>query len=489
MQLLSGRKRANSRWALVLSVWVFGGLGAPAADPIPKELPRPNGAPPASDKPVKVYILSGQSNMVGMGDVSGGGKRWGSEFLNPVVSVYPGVYDPDADYDTMDAVTTQTLDAFGGVHPTPYPGGGTQVVRGFVKPEETGVYEFRPGYGGSTYNIMEVAGREVYRKEVGGKPVHERVRLTAGEKTPFKITYLTKQANGLGWWLRTDIPGTLDTVVRQDGKFPHLVDEAGNWTVRKDVVYKGVVSDTWQGPLTVADGSIGPELGFGHVMGYYHDSPVLLIKASIGNRSLGWDILSPGSERYTCEGRVYAGYKDSPASWPEGTKPEPINWYAGKTYDRYVEAVHGVLNDFAKLFPEYVDQGYEIAGFVWWQGHKDGGSAAHISRYEQNLVNLIEAWRKEFDAPDAPWAIATVGFGGEKMQDKYVKILEAQMAVADPRKHPELAGTVKTVDIRDFWREAHASPKGQGYHYNRNAETYYRAGDALGRAMVEVKEK
>jgi hypothetical protein len=28
----------------------------------------------------------------------------------------------------------------------------------------------------------------------------------------------------------------------------------------------------------------------------------------------------------------------------------------------------------------------------------------------------------------------------------------------------------------------------QGYHYNRNAETYLLVGDALGRAMVELLE-
>ena len=37
-----------------------------------------------------------------------------------------------------------------------------------------------------------------------------------------------------------------------------------------------------------------------------------------GNRSLGWDLLPPGSERYEFEGRTYAGYKDNPGSWVEG---------------------------------------------------------------------------------------------------------------------------------------------------------------------------
>lgn len=457
---------------------------------IPDQLPEPANKAPAKDKPVKVYILSGQSNMVGMGDVSGGGRRWGTEFLNPVVSLYPGPYDPDADYDKMKPTKTKELPKFGGVHPTPFPEGqGTYVVRGHIKMNTTGVYQFRPGYGGSTHNIMTVNGVEVHRKEVGEKRQHKNIKLVAGEEVPFKIIYLTDAANGLGWWARIDIPGTLNTVVKQNGEFPWLIDENGNWTVRNDVMYKGVVSDTWKGPLTVADNSIGPELGFGHVLGYYHDEPVLLIKASIGNRSLGWDILPPGSERYTYEGRVYAGYKDSPASWPQGEKPEPINWYAGKTYDRYTQNIHDILNNFDKLFPQFKGQGYEIAGFVWWQGHKDGGSAAHISRYEKNLANLIKAWRKEFNAPDAPWAIATVGFGGHEMQDKYRKILQAQMAVANPEKHPEFAGTVTTVDIRDFWRKKENSPSGQGYHYNRNAETYYLVGDALGRAMVGIKAK
>ena len=31
-----------------------------------------------NEKPVKVYLLSGQSNMVGIGQVSSGGTRWGA---------------------------------------------------------------------------------------------------------------------------------------------------------------------------------------------------------------------------------------------------------------------------------------------------------------------------------------------------------------------------------------------------------------------------
>ena len=460
----------------------------PAIAEIPDPLPDPDGKPADRTKPVKVFILMGQSNMVGMGDISGGSSRWGSEFLAPVVSVYAGKYSPDAHDDSLPPIKTMELPAFGGVNPTPYPGGGTKVVRGHIQMAATGVYRFKPGYQASTHNIMEVDGKEVHRREVGGDSVYTDIKLTAGEKVPFRITYLTDAANGLGWVQRVDVPGTLETVVKTDGKFPHLIDDHGNWTVRNDVIYKGVISAIGQGPLTVGiqGNTIGPELGFGHVMGYYYDEPVLLIKASIGNRSLGWDILPPGSERFTYDGTVYAGYKDSPASWPEGTKPEPINWYAGKQYDDFVKATDEVLEDFDELFPQYKDQGYQIAGFVWWQGHKDG-NPAHASRYEQNLVRLIKTLRKEFDAPEAPFVLGTIGFGGWELQGDHLTVANAHLAVSGENgKYPEFKGNVLTVETRDFWRSVEQSPRDQGYHYNRNAETYMLVGDALGRGMVKL---
>jgi len=464
-------------------------LAAPvSAEEIPAQLPRPGTAPPARDKPVKVYILSGQSNMVGMGDISGGSSRWGAQFLTPVVSVYEGAYSPEADYDKRKPIETKELEAFGGVQPTAFPGGGVQIVRGHIRMQQDGVYEFNAGYGGSAHNLMEIGGVEVYRKEVGKDPKRAPFTFAAGKEYPFKITYLTGEANGLGWLWRTDIPGTLNTVVKVDRKFPHLIDDEGSWTVRNDVIYKGVISAVAQGPLTVGlqGNTIGPELQFGHIMGYYHDEPVLLIKASIGNRSLGWDILPPGSERFSFEGRTYAGYKDTPDSWVEGEPKKVVNWYAGKQYDEYVAAINEVLDNFSTLFPEYADQGYEIGGFVWWQGHKDG-NAAHASRYEQNLVKLIQSWRTEFNAPEAPFVLATIGFDGWKMSGPQLTVANAQLAVSgETGKYPEFNGNVLTIETRDYWRDSSISPSAQGFHYNRNAETYLLVGDALGRGMVKL---
>lgn len=447
----------------------------------------------SAEKPVQVYILAGQSNMVGIGQVTGGGSRWGDEFIDPVVSVYEGAYDPEADYDAMEPVKTLKLEKFGGVQPTPYPGGGTQVTRGMIEIKTTGVYEFRPGYGNSTYNIMEVDGKEVHRKEPGGESTHHPIKLTAGEKVTFRIIYLNDQAGGLGWLARLDIPGTLSTVVREEGKFPYLIDEKGRWVERDDVYYKGVVTATADKWLSVGCGAgsnnIGPELGFGNLLGDFHDQPVLVLKASQGNRSLAWDFLPPGSERFEKGGIVYAGYKDSPASWENGTKPEPINWYAGKQYDDCFGAAQEVLENFGTKFPNWKDRGYEIAGFAWWQGHKDQGSEVYAERYEQNLVHLINTLRKEFDAPKAPFTVATIGFDGWNMEGHALTVAKSQLAVSgETGNYPEFKGNVKSVETRDFWITPEKSPKNQGFHYNQNAETYMLVGEALGRAMIQLKK-
>jgi hypothetical protein len=456
---------------------------------IPKQLPAPDSKPPSKNKPVKVYILAGQSNMVGIGQVSGGTVRW-SGVTDAKVSVYKGDYSPESDYDKLEPIKTVELPVYGGVKPTPFPGGGTQVVRGFIALKTSGVYEFSPGYQSSTYNIMELDGVEVHRKAVGQPSIRKKFKIIGGKKYPFKITFLTVAANGLGWFNRTDIPGTLDTVVKSNGKFPHLVDSNGNYTVRNDVWYKGVVTATANKWLTVGCGasshSIGPELQFGHIMGHYHDEPVLILKASQGNRSLGWDFLPPGSQSFAHEGRSFAGYKGDIPSWTKDDPGKKVNWYAGKQYDDCFNAAHDVLDNFDKNFPQWSEQGFEVAGFVWWQGHKDG-NPAHASRYEHNLVHLIKTLRKEFKAPKAPFVIATIGFGGWEMKGPHLTVANAQLAVSGEKgKYPEFDGNVLTVEIRDYWKDASVSPRNQDFHYNGNAETYMMVGDALGRGMAKL---
>jgi len=211
---------------------------------------------------------------------------------------------------------------------------------------------------------------------------------TATDK-PVKVFILSGQSNMVGiGYIGGPKPGSLDVVTKVDGRFPNLLDDNNNYLERRDVWYEGVITATakkWLAPGCGSSSSmIGPELGFGQVMGWLHDEPVLIIKASQGNRGLGWDILPPGSPQFDwTNGRTYAGFGGSPASWVTGTTPDPIGWYAGKEYDRFfrdeadwarpdddpVDNAADVLDNFATRFPQWAAQGFEIAGYAWFQGH------------------------------------------------------------------------------------------------------------------------
>ena len=378
---------------------------------------------------------------------------------------------------------------------------------------------------------------------------------------PVKVFILSGQSNMVGFGTISPLGtlGTLETITKTDGLFPHLIDDEDDWTVRNDVMYRGVVTAIGDGFLTPGFGAstsvFGPELGFGHVMGYYYDEPVIVLKTSQGNRSLGWDCLPPGSPQYIYGDYTYAGYGDSPNNWLTiGGGPSPYGWYAGKQYDDYfldesdmgpmdwaiaidypencqvrnngvtyickvahtssaklepgsggqssaywdvysIFNVTDILDNFASEYPEYAAQGFKIAGYGWWQGHKDQYDSSYADRYELNLVNFINEVRAYYEnrypsniTPDAPFVVATIGFGGVPYDpdSAYGKIHAAQMAVGDPAEYPEFEGNVASFDTLGYWRDSSISPTTAGYHYNGNAETYMLVGDTMGRAMAEM---
>lgn len=323
---------------------------------------------------------------------------------------------------------------------------------------------------------------------------------------PVQVYVLLGQSNMLGFGRvgPADKQGTLEYMMKEKGKYQNLRDQDGKWVERSDVRYVHVMDkrgaafrdmtafdDKKNGFLKVA-GNFGPEISFGHIMGDLHDEPVLLLKACIGNRSLGWDLLPPGSKRYQHDDRTIAGYGDEDSSWSDKDPYDKTNergWYAGRQYDADTSHAKAVLKNLKKYYPGHEGNGFKIVGFVFWQGHKDQ-NAAHASRYEQNLVHFIKTLRKDFDAPDAKFVLATIAFGGDQLSGHGLTVCEAQLAVdGGTGKYPEFKGNVKTIDARPFWREKEVSPGGAGHHYNFNAETYMEVGYAMGRAMAELLRK
>ena len=302
---------------------------------------------------------------------------------------------------------------------------------------------------------------------------------------PVQVYILLGQSNMVGAGrIAGDKNGTLAHAVKAK-KYPYLVDDAGKWTVRKDVRNVRVMNNRgfnneW---MTITGRTIGPEIGIGHTVGHAVDAPVLILKSCIGNRCLGFDLLPPGSEQFEFEEKgktmVHAGYKEF-GIWEKGTQPPTKGWYAGTQYDADVAAAKRVLKQLDKYYPGA--KKYEVAGFFFWQGDKDRYRSCWAERYETNLVQLIKALREEFDAPNAKFVCATLGQTAKGAAGNDGLILNAQLAVdGESGKYPEFKGNVATV---------YSNPISMGGasngHYGGNAETYMNVGEAMGKAMAEM---
>jgi len=325
--------------------------------------------------------------------------------------------------------------------------------------------------------------------------------MPADMSKPVKVFILMGQSNmvGMGKVAGAAAADTLEHATKAKGLYPFLVDEAGNWTVRQDVRNvrvmvgrgggMGVHNNEW---MTVKGKTIGPEVGIGHRLGNAIDAPVMILKSCIGNRSLGWDLLPPGSAGFeftetdtqgNAKTFVYAGSKQSPLKWEKGTEPQPIAWYAGKQYDDDVANAKAVLSQLDTYYPGAT--GHEVAGFFWWQGEKDCGDAGHAAHYEQNLVHLIESLRRDFNAPHAPFVMATLGEAEKGMKGNTGAVLDAMLAVdGSSGTYPQFKGNVATI---------YSHPMAQGGsgngHYGGKAEVSMDVGLAMGEAMTTLLER
>jgi len=77
---MTTRNRTSA--VLTLAAVAMAILVLPAvAKKVPAQLPDPDGKAPDASKPVQVYIMAGQSNMVGMGNISGARCRYAGIYL------------------------------------------------------------------------------------------------------------------------------------------------------------------------------------------------------------------------------------------------------------------------------------------------------------------------------------------------------------------------------------------------------------------------
>lgn len=225
------------------------------------------------------------------------------------------------------------------------------------------------------------------------------------------------------------------------------------------------------GRLTVGYGAggrepkIGPELTFGITMQNHVGEPILLIKTSWGGKSLNTDFRPPSAGPYEFNLQQLENFKKRGKDVAEARKEKTER--TGVYYRLMLEHIHKVLADIRRVYPDYdAKAGYELAGFVWFQGWNDmvdgstyptRGQPGSYDAYSKNFAHFIRDVRRDLKAPKLPFVIGVMGAGGPIAkygpdQKRYAGIHgEFRKAMAAPAKLPEFKGNITAVFTENYW--------------------------------------
>ncbi|MGB2807061.1 MAG: beta-L-arabinofuranosidase domain-containing protein [Sedimentisphaerales bacterium] len=264
---------------------------------------------------------------------------------------------------------------------------------------------------------------------IPAQQANQSTTLKQTGKSPIKVFILAGQSNMEG----VCHVSTID-FLGEDKNHGHLLKKFkpdGKTLVTRDDVW--VANRGHYGKLAPGYGArrsdslgsnIGPEYAFGYFIGETIEEQVLLIKYAPGGRSL------------------YTNFRPPSAGVPERADPEKV----GEDYRSLVAYVHDTLNNLKKRFPMYDESaGYEIAGFVWFQGYNDMFDETGRKEYGTNLVHLIKDLRKEFKAPQMKVVVGVMGVNGPRneVNPKQKDVRNGQRFV---NTVPEFQGNVKTIE-------------------------------------------
>jgi len=268
--------------------------------------------------------------------------------------------------------------------------------------------------------------------------------------------------------------------------------------VVSDRVYINSIADGSKksGKLGVGYGGggkkLGPEFGFGLSMAKKVEGPILLIKTSWGGKSINYNFRPPSAGPYQLNDKEKAG-----------GKADEIKKNAGLNYRMMNESIQNVLSNLKENHPAYdTDAGYEIAGFVWFQGYNDQFSDEFRDNYKDNMISFIKDVRKEYKVPKMPFVIGVLGTGrtAEKVGENAVSLGQREAA-----KAPAFKGNVVSVesykDYSNFSHEIFSKgwPKhyhewdtvgsDRPYHYLGSGAFFVRLGDSFANAMADLMVK
>jgi len=234
---------------------------------------------------------------------------------------------------------------------------------------------------------------------------------------------------------------------------------------------------------------IGPEFGFGLSAAKKIDGPILLIKTSWGGKSLNYNFRPPSAGTYTLSEKEKAS-----------GKADEIKENAGLNYRMMNEAIRKVLDDLGSHHPAYESEaGYEIAGFVWFQGFNDQFSPEFRNNYRDNMIAFIKDVREEYDVPQMPFVIGVLGTGvtAEKVAENQVsvaqreaaKLLGSKNGVAAVESYTVYSLYSKKVFQKGWPQHFHewdTVGSDRPYHYLGSGAFFVRLGASFADSMVDL---
>ena len=207
----------------------------------------------------------------------------------------------------------------------------------------------------------------------------------------------------------------------------------------------------------------GPELTFGIFIEKALGEPVLIIKTAWGGKSLNTDFRSPSAGPYVFNDRQIENIKKRGQSLEEvrKSKVEATGYY----YQLMLKHVLRVLGDIKRVYPGYdPKQGYELDGFIWFQGWNDmvdsgtypqRGQPGGYNQYTKCMKHFIRDVRKDLKAPDMKFVIGVMGVNGpldKYLSQRYVPIHGGfREAMAAAANEPDFEGNVIAVRTAPFW--------------------------------------
>lgn len=210
---------------------------------------------------------------------------------------------------------------------------------------------------------------------------------------------------------------------------------------------------------------IGPEYTFGIYAQQAIQAPILIIKTAWGGKSLNTDFRPPSAGPYEFNEQQIENLKKQGKDLEQAKADRAAA--SGKYYRLMMDHIKKVLSDIKRVYPDYDEQaGYELAGFVWFQGWNDmvdrgvypnRSEPGGYAQYSTLMADFIREVRDDLSAPNMPFVIGVMGAGGpvEKYdadQRRYASVhSEFRKAMAAPASMPEFEGNVTAVFTENYW--------------------------------------